>query len=757
MTDLDPPEPLETTVGEYVSVAVPLPVPGSFTYRMPSGIEVPLPGARVLAPFGPKRLVGVSLGPASTPEPGQSIKEIIEVLDEEPVLSDALLQLARWVSDYYLAPMGEAVRSMLPPGLMVRSARQSKREFWPSRRVAAVTSHSDTSEDLTPRQAEVFSHILEARLPIPVQKLCRAAGCSPSLIHTLHRKGVVTVQDVDVYRSPWHSSEAVTAAEKHSLNSHQQEALDAIAARVDAHQFAGVLLHGVTGSGKTEVYLNAIERTLQTGRTALMLVPEIGLTPQVSRAFRSWFGDRVAILHSALSKGERFDQWRRIRQGETPVVVGTRSAVFAPLSDLGLILVDEEHDNSYKQEETPRYNGRDTALRRGQIESVPVVMGSATPQIEVYHRATEHKKFTYLNLPTRILDRPLPTVHIVDMRVEFERHGKSQLFSDLLLSSIEERLKRGHQSLILLNRRGYSHSILCRSCGHTENCPHCSVTLTFHRSFSRLVCHYCGYGRSVPRVCPDCSKEFLHRVGEGTEKIEESLRARFEGAVIERLDRDSIQRKGSLQEILRRFSKGEIEVLVGTQIIAKGHDFPGVTLVGVLSADQGLRLADFRAAERTFQLLTQVAGRSGRCQDRGDVVVQTYFPNYYSLKYACAQDYTMFYRREIEFRRSFRYPPFTALANLVISGEKEDEIFEFSESLVADLGKLRDAHSSPSRMRVLGPAPAPIERIRGNYRFQIVIKTTSRVELRAVLNEALAATGSKRKLIAVDIDPVSLL
>jgi primosomal protein N' (replication factor Y) len=516
----------------------------------------------------------------------------------------------------------------------------------------------------------------------------------------------------------------------------------------------------VTGSGKTEVYLNGISAALESGRSALMLVPEIGLTPQTARYFREWFGEDAAILHSGLSNGERFDQWRRIRDGRARVVVGTRSAIFAPLANLGLIVIDEEHDASYKQEELPRYHARDTALKRAQLEKAVVVLGSATPQLETFFLATEGGRHRYEPLRSRVLERPLPTVRIVDMRAEFAHFGRGAIISQLLQDAVRERLRRKEQTLILLNRRGYSPLLICRSCGQVESCENCSISLTFHQESNRLSCHYCGYTRQVPARCRECGKEYIYFVGEGTERVEEVLGGLFPEAAVARMDRDTTHRKGSLARILSEFAAGRVDILVGTQMIAKGHDFPRVTLVGVLAADRALRLADFRAAERTFQLLTQVAGRSGRGERPGEVIIQTYYPEHYCLRHACAQDYDGFFGQELKFRRSFRYPPLTALANLFISSRDADEARKLSEELARLLNRYRDAYSSEERMRILGPAAAALERLKKDYRRQILIKTTHRGELHRVLEAAvteLRKQGHDPKAVAIDVDPLNLL
>ena len=748
---------------QLVRVAVPIPSNQAFLYAVPedqlSGVRA---GVRVLVPFGPRTHVGLVLGEASSVPDQAKIREILQVLDASPLLSPQLIELGDWLSRYYMAPVGEAFRVMFPPGIFSRRAGQkkSREALWPTRKRRMITqAFAGEDRELTPRQRQVLDEICALRLPVSLTDAVKRTRSSTSLLQRLSALGVLRVEEVELYRSPWRDTSGGPAeVRKHPLTTGQKRIFELIKKKLETSGFHSILIHGITGSGKTEIYLNSIEATLERGRSALVLVPEIGLTPQVSNQFKSWFGDRVAILHSSLSAGERFDEWRRIRAGKARVVIGTRSAVFAPLHNLGAIIVDEEHDSAYKQDETPRYNARDVALKRAQQEGALVILGSATPQLETYHHAQQGGRTRYESLHSRVGKRALPTVHIVDMRVEFQKHGGEKLCSDPLADGIRKRLEKQQQILMLLNRRGYASALLCRSCGHTESCHNCSVTLTYHQDRRRLSCHYCGYSKALPMHCPDCNKQYLHYLGMGTEQVEEKLQALFPQARIDRLDRDSTRRKGSLQSILQNFHSRETDILVGTQMVAKGHDFPGVTLVGVLAADQGLRLADFRAAEKTFQLLTQVAGRAGRGDHPGEVIIQTYFPNHYSLKHARMQDYESFYEREIRFRRRFRYPPFTALANLVIRGTRENKTQDIAEDLARSLVEIRNTLSDTRRLRILGPAPAAVFRVKGEYRFQVLLKTTSRKELNQVVAKALAKLpSSHRKRVIVDVDPVNLL
>ena len=549
------------------------------------------------------------------------------------------------------------------------------------------------------------------------------------------------------------------------LTPEQAQAFDSLSALADAGRFRVALLRGVTGSGKTEVYVRLAAHVRRSGRQVLLMVPEIALTPAIAALFRGAFGEAVAIQHSALSDGERHDQWQRIRRGDVDVVVGTRSAVFAPLARLGLIIVDEEHDTSYKQEETPRYHGRDVAVVRGQREGALVVLGSATPSMETCQNAITDK-YSSATLERRILDRPLASVRLVNMRDEYAAEGPDVVISRDLSAAIGQRLARQEQVVVLLNRRGYATAVFCRQCGDTFECPNCSVSLTVHTSRVRALaggaiapvegrarCHYCNYSMRIPTQCRKCAAPYLEQAGFGTEKVEQQLAERFPEARIGRVDRDSVRRKGALTALLSRFAAGELDVLVGTQMIAKGHDFPRVTLVGVISADVGLGMADFRASERTFQLLTQVAGRSGRGERAGEAIVQTLYPEHYSIQLACAQDYVAFFEKELTFRRHMLYPPIVAMINVVVRGRSLDEALTTASDIV---GRLEPA-AAALKFKTLGPAPAPLVRLRGEHRAQFFLKGTRRAEMRTALKAVLAGMPEVRRRVTVDVDPLSVL
>jgi primosomal protein N' (replication factor Y) len=590
--------------------------------------------------------------------------------------------------------------------------------------------------------------------PMPLPDLLTAANVGSSTVNTLQKSGVVAVSLETIRRDPL-ARAVLPQVKELELTDAQASVLGEIEQPLRRGDYAAFLLHGVTGSGKTEVYMRAMRICLQQGRAAMMLVPEIVLTPVFSRRLRAYFGDQVAIFHSSLSKGERFDEWTRVRNGEAQIVIGTRSAVFAPIAKLGLVIVDEEHESTYRQSESPHYHGRDTAIVRAQKESAVVILGSATPSLESFHNA-HTGKYRCLRLPTRIANRPMAKARMIDMREVFDRHQKPGVFSDDLLEAIEDTHRRGEQAIILLNRRGYSSFVLCRSCGETIHCPNCDVTLTYHRRERVILCHYCNHRELAPNRCPSCKGNYIYYIGEGTEQIEAILTRLFPALRIGRIDRDTASRRGHFEKVLLEFSDGNIDLLVGTQMLAKGHDFPNVTLVGVVSVDAGLALPDFRAAERTFQLITQVAGRAGRGDRAGQVLVQTYHPGHYALRHACAQDYDGFYQEEIRHRQNHGYPPFVALASLLVHGADQGRVR--SEAL--GLRKEMDLANKDRTCRILGPAPAPLARLKGEHRMQLLVKSRSRRQLRQVVDVALSSAancGLNLRSVNLEIDPVSLM
>jgi primosomal protein N' (replication factor Y) len=516
--------------------------------------------------------------------------------------------------------------------------------------------------------------------------------------------------------------------------------------------FRAILLHGVTGSGKTEVYLQAVRHFQQQGKTALVLVPEIGLTPQLGQRFRDRFGPGMALVHSGLSKKQRIDEWLRIYHGHATIVIGTRSALFSPLANLGIIVVDEEHESSYKQDEMPRYNARDSAVMRARMAGAVAVLGSATPSMESFRNA-ETRRYMYVRLPSRVEKRPLPEVEIVNMREEHVEAGQQTLFSRRLLDGLSNRLDRKEQAIVLLNRRGYSMFLLCRKCGYSFECSACSVSMTYHRSIHRLMCHYCGLTRRPATVCPECQSEYLYYVGEGTQQVEVRLKAHFPLARVGRIDRDTMRNVRDFDRVLREFGEGRIDILVGTQMVAKGHDFPNVTLVGVLSSDAALSLPDFRAAERTFQLLTQVAGRAGRGDRPGQVVIQSYFPDHYTFRLAATHRFEEFYRREIQFRQAMFYPPFTVLAGVMV----QERTSERAAALAKQIGDYLESERGRS-IRILGPAPAAVEKVNRVFRHQILLKSATRPPLRELLEKLRIRLEQARvqpTSVIVDVDPVT--
>jgi primosomal protein N' (replication factor Y) len=716
---------------------------------------MPPPGARVVVPLGPRRLTGVVIGTIDEPGGAFELKEVHQALDATPFLPPDVIELTAWVSDYYLAGPGAALSIAMPP-----HALSARVDAFRTVRVVALTAEGqdliDSSpQTLTPKQRAAADVLRGTPDGMPMAALA-ARGVSAAVVSRLKSLGIVSLRRERQDRDPFETSHAATDTHTptdRELTHEQGAAVERLRTLAATRQFHVALLHGVTGSGKTEVYLHLADAVRKSGRGVLMLVPEIALTPAAAALFRARFGEQVAIQHSGLSDGERHDQWHRIRRGDVDVVVGTRSAVFAPLAQPGLLIVDEEHDTSYKQEETPRYHGRDVAVMRGKFANALVVLGSATPSMESFHNA-QHGRYELISLHKRVLDRPLAAVRVVNMREEFADEGPDVILSRDLREAMRERLDRREQSLILLNRRGYAAAVFCRQCAHTMECPNCSVSLTVHtgRSNWRARCHYCNFSRDVPRKCVKCAAPYLEHVGFGTERVESEVLKLFPEARVGRVDRDTIRKRGSLAGVLNRFAKRQLDVLVGTQMIAKGHDFPQVTLVGVISADVGLGLADFRSAERTFQLLTQVAGRAGRGDQRGEAVVQTLFPSHYSIQLATSQDYPAFFRKELEFRRQMRYPPFIAMINVVVRGKTYDAAMEGA----ADLAR-RTSQASAAGFVILGPAPAPLTKLRGEHRAQFFLKGTSRKAMRQALRDALTTLPDLARRASVDVDPLSVL
>jgi primosomal protein N' (replication factor Y) len=834
----------------FCDVALAVPLDMVFTYAIPPGME-PVVGGRVLVPFRQQRLSGIVVE-LHDRQPQVKTKKVIEALDLSPVLDEQLLKLGKWIADYYLAPIGEVFRTMLP--LSAEFKRSVEYRITDEGRMAlhlAGMSGSPARSKRTPEQQLVEFRVLDylaERESVREERLRGATRVGKALLSGMVRKKWIAREDLSAARNAVrmvkvavlltaderteaappldgrdarpHTNPATPSAKKLNENQRtliealaaaggrlpvealrtldvprttlgtlvrrglikfadkpqaginppklkprqspfefefstaQNEALGKIGEAVRSRKFSGLLLHGITGSGKTAVYLACMRQVLDQGRSSILLVPEIGLTPAVAADLHQVFGDEVAILHSGLSNAERAEQWHRIRRGEARVVAGTRSAVFAPVTDLALIIVDEEQDASYKQEETPRYHARDVAVMRAKMTGAVVVLGSATPSLESYYNAKKNK-YALVELPDRVERRPLPEVEIVDMRQEFQETGQEQVISRKLAEEIRERLEKKEQVMVLLNRRGYSPVVLCRACGKTLQCKNCAVSMTHHKRERKMECHYCGHLEHIPDKCAHCGSEYVYFVGTGSEKLEELLHGMFPQARIGRLDRDTVRGREDFEHALNALNEGALDVLVGTQMIAKGHDIHGVTLVGVIGADMALGLPDFRAAERTFQLLTQVAGRAGRGQSPGKVVLQTYFQEHYAVQFAARHDFAGFYEKELQFRAWMHYPPYTAIANVLIRSEKLDEALTWSGELGRWFEKTR--HEG---IRVLGPAAAPITRLKRDYRYHFILKSPSREKMNALLRAMLAEAAARkipRTQVIVDVDAVWLM
>ena len=786
-----------------VEVALPLPLQTTFTYGLPAGMDKPLRGVRVLVPFGPRRVIALVTG-ASVASP-DGLKDVLEVLDEVPLVAPPLLDLAAWMAEHYLAPPGECYRLVLPPAgvrasravvrlsedapllsisndpvlvalrdgplslskLAKRLGRDPTARLARLRREGLVIVDQDLDRpgfrqvriavlaagplDRKPKgraQAEVLGRLTAAGGRSPVADVVRDRPSLRGALDRLVEQGAILIEEERSLREP--EMLEAPARQRPEPTADQAAVLGPILSAVGGG-FTPFLLHGVTGSGKTEVYFRAIERALELGRSALLLVPEIALTPLLVRAAVGRLGRVVSVLHSELSVGERHDQWWRLREGEARVAIGARSAVFAPLTDLALIIADEEHEAAYKQDESPRYHGRDVAVMRARLEGAAALLGSATPSLESNANALSGK-YQRLVLPHRIGSQGMAQVEVVDRRQTLKAGG-DPILTPPLREALAERLERKEQSLLLLNRRGYATSLLCRECGMQAMCPNCSVALTLHKGGRVALCHYCAYETPAPRACGSCKGEYLRLTGYGTEKVLEAVRAALPKARVERLDRDLAVRRGAVARVLAAFEAGETDILVGTQMIAKGHDFPRVTLVGVVDADVGLGMPDFRAAERTFQLLTQVAGRAGRADLPGEVILQSHFPDHYALQLACAQDYDGFYEREMEFRRTMAYPPAATLVNLVLRSRESTEGAEAADVIAAQLRE-----RAAGQFRVLGPAFAPLARLRQEHRFQILLKGRRKAMRDAVRAAMIARYGDVRwPGVTVDVDPMTIM
>lgn len=722
-------------------IAVSAPLKQLFSYSVPPSLATKAKvGMRVRIPFGRRTTVGFLLELRRGSSDG--LKEIKELLDEQPLLTPELVKLLRWAAEYYCHPLGLVVRTALPAGL---GSDKSTTKIL----LESVYSVTDLKE--RPRgekQRQLYDFIYQQQ-PVELSRLREVFGAPHAPLKRLVELGFLTEQQQEKQRDPF-LAEPLPADKELILNAEQQAAVDSLTAAIGERTFQSFLLHGVTGSGKTEVYLRAVEYCLRQEKQALVLVPEIALTPQLVARFRARFearGIKLAVLHSGLSDGERYDAWRAIVRGQAQIVIGARSAIFAPLQRPGLIIVDEEHESSYKQGEGFRYSARDLALVRGQQQGCAVLLGSATPSFGSYYRS-QQGVINYLSLAKRAHAGKMPQVELVDL----SKQKPEGALSNQLIEALQQTLERREQAMLLLNRRGFAPFLLCTDCGSSFHCPNCEITLTFHQRDRQLKCHYCDYSEPLKTACPECQGLNIEPEGAGTERLEGELGELFPGARIARMDRDTTSRKGAHQRLIGKMMAGEIDILVGTQMIAKGHDFPGVRLVGVLGADSILNLPDFRAAERSFSLLTQVAGRAGRASGGGDVLIQTYNPEHYALTCAAEQDYPDFYQQELPFRQELGYPPCGHLVNLVLSSNNLGQVKGAAEQLAAELSAVAGA------VEVLGPSPCPLSRLRGKHRFQILLKSDHRQPLRCLLN-FLESVENRFKAgvgLYIDVDPIDM-
>ena len=715
----------------FARIAMNLPVDKLFDYRVPEHLEGTLePGKRVYVPFGPRKMVGYCTSFVETPEIPQ-VKDIIRVLDETPLLDSGMLDLTRWVADRYACTWGEALEAALPAG--VRHGVKEKTANLLSLAVSAEEALEAAGRARS--QAKVVSFLKTAGGAYTSADLQKLVPCSSAPIKALVDKEILGVVQ--------ESGERRKAPLRHILTDEQKRALDDIVGRIQRNEFSTVLLHGITGSGKTEVYLRAIEHVVEHGLQAIVLVPEISLTPQTVERFNERF-ERVAVLHSKLTAGQRYHQWRRIRDGEADIVIGARSAIFAPTRALGLIVIDEEHENTFKQETVPRYHARDVALERARIAKAVVVLGSATPSLESFH-VSENR----LVLTRRVGGGRVPPAEVVNMRDEADLAKKRVLFSRKLVTLVEKALAGGNQTMIFLNRRGFSTLVRCPRCGFALRCSRCDISLTYHKATSRAVCHYCGLETDPPEECPECKFPGIRYMGVGTEKIVDVAERIWPRAVVRRMDSDSMRRRTALEEILSAFRAGEIDILVGTQMIAKGHDFPNVTVVGIVDADTALNFPDFRAAERTFQLICQVAGRAGRSEKGGHVVIQTHNVDHYAIRYASVYDFEGFAEKELAARRQLGYPPFGKLARVLCTAKDQNKAAAAAEVIADRARKCPD-------IQVLGPAPAPIEKIKEKWRWHILIKAADALAIENAVR-LVRAQRVRGAQVIVDVNPMSVL
>ena len=732
-----------------------------FDYEIPEAFRSKVHvGSRVSVPVRTRLVLGTVIELADLTD-AEGVRAIERIVGERPVLSPLLLRLAHWISEYYCCPVETTLRSVLPQ--VIRKAEITHKTLLFARLLRELTDDEIALlEKKAPLQAAALDFLKTTGTPVSISELLKRCGASHQAMQSLAKKGIVAIGEEAVMRDP-HKNEVFLHAPKLELNAEQVGVFAEIRRAIEltaggepmGSAVSPFLLHGVTGSGKTEIYLQAIEQVLAQGRTAIMLVPEISLTPQTVERFKSRFAaiqEGVAVLHSHLSQGERHDEWHKINDGQARIVIGARSAIFAPLDKLGLIVVDEEHENSYKQEEAPRYNARDVAVVRARMENCPILLGSATPSIESFQNAT-NGKYRLLRLTQRVDNQKMPFIRIIDMRQESLKQKGQAVLSDKLCAAITARLAKREQTILFLNRRGFSTSLICGQCGYVCECPNCSLSLTFHRAASRIVCHLCGYTAVAPAKCPDCGDPKIKYSGTGTEKVEEVVTRFFPKAVVRRMDADAMTRKEAYRETLGAFRAGKIDILVGTQMIAKGLHFPNVTLVGIINADLALHIPDFRAGERTFQLLTQVAGRAGRGDVEGEVFVQSFTPFHPAIQFARHHDFEGFWQQEIEFREKWDYPPFTHMVLITLRSPHQARVLFSAETLER---RLRE--SLPAGTTLSSPAPAPLEKSHGNFRYQLMLRSRSILKLSRLMRGILQKlTFPEEVFVSVDVDPYQLM
>jgi len=733
----------------FADVALDIAVDQTFTYRVPESLrELVVPGRRVRVPFRGRSVVGYCVALSGSTEL-KRVLDIEHVMDDDPLISPRMLELTKWLAEYYVCSWGQALDAAVPGGVKRGTEQRTETIVHPAVMIDDIRTKIEELEARSPKQARLLEVLSTLEREVTLDELARLAGCTRGPVHSLHKKKLVRFVHRKVIDDPLLSLKA-EREQPLELEPAQRSALSRIMDMHNRKEGGVVLLHGVTGSGKTEVYLQAIGRAVAQGEGAIVLVPEISLTPQTVRRFKARF-DHVAVLHSHLTESQRNEQWREIRSGRTQVVVGARSAIFAPVPKLRLIVVDEEFDTSFKQDSVPRYHARDVAVVRGRLEKAVVVLGSATPSLESYHNARTGK-YELATLSGRVLGRPMPKVELVDMGKEMPAVRQFRFLSRRLVKLMEDRLARDEQVIIFLNRRGFATYVFCPRCGWAMRCRHCDISMTYHKRPHRAICHYCGERAPVPASCPECQAPEIKSIGLGTEKVEEEILARFPGVECARMDSDSVRGRGAHARVLDAFRDGRVKILVGTKMIAKGLDFPNVTLVGVVNADTALHLPDFRAGERTYQLISQVAGRTGRGPKGGLVIVQTFQPEHYTMKCAAAHDYYTFAEAELVHRRALNMPPFGRAARIIIDGTQEQEVKKTAEAIG------RKLNEAAVRGLVHGPLPCPIERIKDRFRWHILLLAGKWHTLRDMIGAAKPAMPKRRRVrAAVDVDPVSML